>query len=223
MLQTVSALSKNSRLKNDDVGDRGDTLIVSWTHILLWPLMWQVLWSKTDWIKLILQLNFKKGLGKKVRESDDGVSGRDGGRKRWARRKQCSGGPRLGLKREGRGEECMGMDLGMWQQEWESERDGKQTGHIFSRNAIEERRFIVRTTIVAFPTMPLLQQAGILYRRPLWVSKWCTKSVFHVWAKAGHMQAYTHSNWVSAGHTYVATDFHHMQQFGERKEHRLIS
>ena len=37
----------------------------------------------------------------------------------------------------------------------------------FSRNAIEERRFIVRTTIVAFPTVTLLQQAGILYRRPL--------------------------------------------------------
>lgn len=37
----------------------------------------------------------------------------------------------------------------------------------FSSNAIEERRFIVRTTIVAFPTVPLLQQAGILYRRPL--------------------------------------------------------
>lgn len=47
-------------------------------------------------------------------------------------------------------------------------REGQKTNWVhFSRSAMEERRFIVRTTIVAFPTLPLLQQAGILYRRPL--------------------------------------------------------
>lgn len=68
-------------------------------------------------------------------------------------------------------------------------REGQKTNllHFFSRNAIQERRFIVRTTIVAFPTVPLLQQAGILYRRPLRVSKRRTKSVFHIWAKEGHI------------------------------------
>lgn len=86
----------------------------------------------------------------------------------------------------------------------------------FSLNAIEERRFIVRTTIVAFPTVPLLQQAGILYRRPLWVVKWRTKSVFHIWAKEGHMHTYAHSNWASEGHTYMTTDFHHNYSCRER-------
>lgn len=42
------------------------------------------------------------------------ATGRDGsvspGR---VRRKRSSGEPRLGLKREGRGEECMGTDMGM--------------------------------------------------------------------------------------------------------------
>lgn len=47
-------------------------------------------------------------------------------------------------------------------------REGQKTNwEHFSRNAIEERRFIVRTTIVVSPTVTLLQQAGILYRRPL--------------------------------------------------------
>lgn len=64
-------------------------------------------------------------------------------------------------------------------------REGQKTNWVhFSRNAIEERRFIVRATVAAFPTVPLLQQAGILYRRPLRVSKWRTKSVFHIWAHA---------------------------------------
>lgn len=41
--------------------------------------------------------------------------------------------------------------------------EGQKTNWVhFSRDAIEERRFIVTTTIVAFPTVPLLQQAGIL-------------------------------------------------------------
>ncbi len=113
--------------------------------------------------------------------------------KSWVRRKQCSGGPRSGLKGEGRGEECMGMDLGMWQQEWESERDRKQTGYIFLAMPLKRGVSLSETTIVAFPTVPLLQQAGILYRRPLGVSKWRTKSVFHIWAKEGQMHAYTHT------------------------------
>lgn len=43
-------------------------------------------------------------------------------------------------------------------------REGQKTNvlHFFSsRDAIEERRFIVRTTIVAFPTVALLQHARI--------------------------------------------------------------
>lgn len=80
------------------------------------------------------------------------------------------------------------------------------------------------TTIVAFPTVPLLQQAGILYRRPLRVSKWRTKSIFHIWAKRGaHANTYTHSSWASAGHTYTTADFHHIQSLGEGKEHRFVS
>jgi len=56
----------------------------------------------------VLATKYKKRVGK---ESDESV--RDGGRKSRVRRKQCSGGPTLGVKREGRGQECMGMDLGM--------------------------------------------------------------------------------------------------------------
>lgn len=70
--------------------------------------------------------------------------------------------------------------------------EGQKTNWVhFSLDAVEERRFIVTTTIVAFPTVPLLQQAGILYRRPLWVTKRCTKSVFHVSANLnGHIHTF---------------------------------
>lgn len=70
--------------------------------------------------------------------------------------------------------------------------EGQKTNWVhFSLDAVEERRFIVTTTIVAFPTVPLLQRAGILYRRPLGVTKRRTKSVFHVQAKLkGHIHTF---------------------------------
>lgn len=114
----------------------------------------------------------------------------------------CSRGSRFGVKREGRGQECMGTDLGMWQKEWESERDRKQTGYIFLP---AQRRFIVRTTIVAFPTVTLLQRVGILYRRPLLVSKWRTKSIQYF--TSGQMRiSHTHTHRLKLGidgHTHT--------------------
>lgn len=122
------------------------------------------------------------------------------------RRKQCSGGPGLGPKGEGRGEECMGIDLNVTARV--RKREGQKTNWLhFSRNSIEERRIIVRTTIVAFPTVPLLQQAGILYRRPLQMThKDCLS---HLGKRGAHARIHTHSDWASAGHTHTTADFHH--------------
>lgn len=55
-----------------------------------------------------------------------------------------------------------GHGLGMWQQKVRKNQRSKTNWAHFSGNAIEERRFIVRTTIVAFRMVPLLQQARIL-------------------------------------------------------------
>lgn len=98
-------------------------------------------------------------------------------------------------------------------------REGQKTNwaQFFSSNAIEERRFIVRTTIVAFPTVPLLQQAGILYRRPLRVSKWHTKTVFHIWAKKRGTCTYTHSNWAPTGVHMCSCRFWNMYNHSGRE------
>lgn len=78
---------------------------------------------------------------------------------------------RVGTKERGQRARMYGHGLGNVT-ERVRKREGQKTNWVhFSRNAIEERRFIVRTTIAAFPTVTLLQQAGILYRRPLCVSK----------------------------------------------------
>ena len=76
-------------------------------------------------------------------------------------------------------------------------RGSKQIG-----NAIEERRFIVTATIAAFPTVPLLQRVGILYRRPLTAPN-DTKTVFHIWAKEGHMHTYTLSTHTHSPHVHT--------------------
>lgn len=70
--------------------------------------------------------------------------------------------------------------------------------------------------------MPLLQRAGILYRRPLRDSKRCTKSFFYIWAKEGHLHTYTHSYWAPKGHTCTTANLHHKKSLGEWKEHRYI-
>lgn len=127
MLQTVSALSQNNRLENYEVSNWGHRLIIiSFTHIRSSLVMRQALRPQTGW----MQLNLKtaevwEGKWVNVRRVWAG------GGKSWVRRKPCSGGPGLGLKRGGRGQECMGTDLGMCQKEWETEKDRKQTGCIF--------------------------------------------------------------------------------------------
>ena len=73
----------------------------------------------------------------------------------------------------------------------------------FSRNAIEERRFIVRITIVAFPTVPLLQQAGILYRRPppsLQVTH--KERLSHLGKRRAHAHVHTLILGIRRAHTY---------------------
>lgn len=73
--------------------------------------------------------------------------------------------------------------------------EGKTTNQgDFSRNAVGQRRFIVETTIEAFPMVPLLQQARILHRRPRRGLKRCTKDSFQSWATRGHMHTYTYTN-----------------------------
>lgn len=89
----------------------------------------------------------------------------EGEKKSWVRRAE------VGTKERGQRGRMYGHGLGNVTARVRK-REGQKTNWVhFSRNAIEERRFIVGTTIAAFPTVPLLQQAGILYRRPLGVSK----------------------------------------------------
>jgi len=123
------------------------------------------------------------------------------------RRKQSSGGPRLRHWGGQRGR-MYGHGHGNVTARVRKHEGQKSNWVHFSRNAIEERRFIVTTTIVAFPTVPLLQQAGILYRRPFSVSKWRTKSVFHVWAKKG---AHAHITTVKLGIRRALTHNHRFQ------------
>lgn len=69
---------KTAGWKKYEVSNWGGTLIIiSCTRILLSLVMRQVLWPITDWTKLILQLNLKRGLGGKVSEREEGMSRRE--------------------------------------------------------------------------------------------------------------------------------------------------